>query len=144
MRRFLVVANQTAGGKHLLDKVAQSIAEGLCQFYLVVPATRDPNHSLVWTEGQSIALARRRMQEAIQQLRDIGAEVDGEVGDQSPLTAVADALRHQPFDEIILSTLPPGLSRWLAQDLPRRVRRLSALPVTHIVSRVEASTPAPG
>jgi cell pole-organizing protein PopZ len=142
MRRYLVVANQTVAGQHLQDKVAQCLAEGPCQFHLVVPATR-PNHSLVWTEGQSIALARRRMQEAIQQLRAIGAEVDGEVGDQSPLTAVTDALRRQPFDEIILSTLPPGLSRWLAQDLPRRVRRLSNLPVTHIAARVDASAPAP-
>jgi hypothetical protein len=130
MGRLLVVANQTVGGKHLQAKIAQCMAQGPCSFYLVVPATRDPNHSLVWTEGQCVALARQRLESALQQLREIGADIEGEVGDQSPLTAIADALRDEEFDEIVLSTLPPGSSRWLAQDLPRRVRRISSLPLT--------------
>jgi hypothetical protein len=118
------------------------MAEGPCQFYLIVPATRDPNHSMLWTEGQCIALARRRLEDAMKRLREMGAEVEGDVGDQSPLTAIVDALRARQFDEIILSTLPPGISRWLAQDLPSRVRRVCAVPVTHIVS-VDRHVPAP-
>jgi hypothetical protein len=145
MRRLLVVANQTVGGTHLQEKIAQCMAEGPCTFYLVVPATRDPNHSLVWTEGQCVALARRRLEDALRQLRDIGATVEGEVGDQSPLTAIADGLRDHEYDEIILSTLPPGISRWLAQDLPRRVRRMSSVPLTHITARAgqAAASPSP-
>lgn len=142
MRRLLLVANQTVGGQHLQRKVAQCMAEGPCQFYLIVPATRDPSHSLVWTEGQCIALARRRLEEAMKRLQEMGAEVEGDVGDQSPLTAIVDALRGRQFDEIILSTLPPGISRWLAQDLPSRVKRVSSIPLTHIVS-VERQAPAP-
>jgi hypothetical protein len=142
MRRLLLVANQTVGGQHLQKKVAQCMAEGPCQFYLIVPATRDPNHSFLWTEGQGIALARQRLEDAMKRLREMGANVEGDVGDQSPLTAIVDALRVRQFDEIVLSTLPPGISRWLAQDLPSRVRRVSALPVTHIVS-VERQAPAP-
>jgi hypothetical protein len=118
------------------------MAEGPCQFYLIVPATRDPNHSMLWTEGQCIALARGRLEDAMKRLRAMGAEVEGDVGDQSPLTAIVDALRARQFDEIILSTLPPGISRWLAQDLPSRVRRVCAVPVTHIVS-VDRHVPAP-
>jgi hypothetical protein len=123
------------------------MSEGPCRFYLVVPATRDPNHTLVWTEGQCIALARRRLDGALEHLREMGADVQGEVGDQSPLTAIADALRARRIDEIILSTLPQGVSRWLAQDLPRRVRRMTPVPVTHIVARLpqpeRAPAPAP-
>jgi hypothetical protein len=73
----------------------------------------------------------------------MGADVEGEVGDQSPLTAIADAMRARRFDEIILSTLPQGISRWLAQDLPRRVRRITPVPVTHIVARIPQPQPAP-
>jgi hypothetical protein len=134
MRRFLIVANQTLSGEHLQHKVADCIADGPCRFHVVVPATRNANNKLVWTEGESTALARQRLDDAIERLRGIGADVDGEVGDQQPLMAISDAVLAHDFDEIILSTLPPGASRWLAQDLPRRVRRTFPLPVSHIVA----------
>jgi hypothetical protein len=62
------------------------------------------------------------------------AAVTGEVGDISPVRAIADALLAAEFDEIILSTLPPGPSRWLRQDVVHRVRRTFAVPCTHIVA----------
>ena len=135
MRRLLIVANQTLGGEHLQRKVTDYLAAGPCQFYLLVPAALHTGHGLVWTEGQNRALAHDRLSEALERLRDMGADVDGEVGDQRPLDAIADVLQHQDFDEIILSTLPPGVSRWLAQDLPHRVRRSFPLPLTHIVAQ---------
>jgi GABA permease len=67
--------------------------------------------------------------------RELGAEVDGEVGAPSPVEAIGDAIRAVGrFDEIILSTLPPGPSRWLRLDLPHRVERAYNLPVTHLVA----------
>jgi hypothetical protein len=142
MRRFLIVANQTLGGEDLMRKVAEVLAHGQCSFYVVVPATRDPNHRLLWTEGQSNALARRHLDEARQRLGAMGAEVDGEVGDPSALIAIADVLRTRQFEEIILSTLPSGASRWLLQDLPRRVRAAFPGPVSVVVAaRQPASEP---
>jgi hypothetical protein len=141
MRRLLIVANQTLGGEHLQRKVTDCMAAGPCRFYLLVPAAPYNGHGLVWTEGQNRALANDRLYEALERLRDMGADVEGEVGDQRPLDAIADVLQHRDFDEIILSTLPPGVSRWLAQDLPRRVRRTFPLPVTHVVAQPTAAAP---
>src|SRR5689334_8369278 len=59
---------------------------------------------------------------------------DGAVGDANPVLAIADLVRDREFDEILLSTLPPGPSRWLRQDLPHRVERRFGLPVTHVVA----------
>ena len=64
-------------------------------------------------------------------------EVTGEIGDASPLRAVGDALQYQSCDEIIVSTLPPGVSRWLKLDLPNRLRHSFAIPVTHVVATTE-------
>ncbi len=36
------------------------------------------------------------------------------------------------FDEIIISTLPSSVSRWLRIDLPSRVKRAYPLPVVTI------------
>jgi hypothetical protein len=64
----------------------------------------------------------------------LGVEVEGEVGDGNPMLAIGDAIRDRgPFDEIILSTLPPGLSKWLRLDLPHRVASSFAIPMTHVV-----------
>lgn len=127
MRSYLVVANQTLGGEHLTTKMRECLAARPCRFHVVVPAS-PPQQHVVWTEGEARAIAQRRLERALTRFRDIGADADGEVGDANPLLAIADALRRQPFDEIILSTLPPGPSRWLKLDLPHRWRATFAFP----------------
>jgi hypothetical protein len=136
MRRYLVVANQTLGGEHLTMKVKELLAEGPCRFHVLVPATAPKDHA-VYTEGEAEAIAHRRLEDALSRFRDLGAEADGEVGDASPFEAIGDVLRQESFDEIVLSTLPSGASRWLRQDLPHRVERSFGLPVSHIVGEPE-------
>ncbi len=134
MRRYLVVANQTLGADELYDVMGDCLALGPCAFYIVVPATPLAEH-LTWTEGEARAIASDRLERALTWFRELGAEVEGEVGDANPLLAIWDALQARQFDHIILSTLPAGVSRWLKMDLPDRVRASFNLPVTHIVAQ---------
>jgi hypothetical protein len=138
MRRYLVVANQTLGGEHLVEKVREALAAGQCRFHVVVPATPPADH-LTWTEGEARAIAERRLDRALDRFRALGAVADGEVGDPSPMQAIGDVLRQESFDEIILSTLPPGASRWLKLDLPHRAERSFNLPVTHVIAEVQTA-----
>jgi hypothetical protein len=132
VKRYLVVANQTLGGEHLRDRIRACLGEGPCRFHVVVPASH--TSGVTWTEGEAHAVAQRRLAVALRAFRGIGAEVTGEVGDISPVRAIADALLAAEFDEIILSTLPPGPSRWLRQDVLHRVQRTFAVPCTHVVA----------
>ena len=132
MRRYLVVANRTLGGNHLTAKVRECLAAGPCQFHVLVPASHN-THDFTWTEGTDRAAADARLAEAMTRFRSSGAVVTGEVGDTNPFEAIGDVMRRESFDEIILSTLPPGISRWLGQDLLTRVRKQYRLPVQHIV-----------
>jgi hypothetical protein len=149
VRRYLVVANQTLGGPKLADKLREFMSAGPCRFYLVVPAT--PTSQFLEPISQPLSLAavdggggmlpdyskiaevvaRRRLDQELARLREAGAEADGEVGDSRPLHAIRDALAREQADEIIVSTLPHRLSRWLVTDLPHRARR-TGLPVTHV------------
>jgi hypothetical protein len=138
MRSYLVVANQTLGGEHLIERVRQCLADGPSRFHIVVPATPQ-GELLTWTEGKSTAVAQDRLDRALARFGELGAQADGEVGDKDPIMAIEDALRRGSFDEIILSTLPPGISRWLKLDLPSRVAARFRLPVTHLVASPEAA-----
>jgi GABA permease len=127
--RYLVVANQTLGGEGLEARLRECMAAGPCSFYMVVPATPAGDHA-TWTEGEARTLAQARLDEVLGRFGTLDAEMDGEVGDARPLLAIGDVMRHADFDEIILSTLQAGASRWLRMDLPHRVERQFGLPVT--------------
>ena len=137
MRRYLVVANQTLGGSHLVDVVRARLRSGPCRFHILVPAS--PIHErATWVEGEAHGVALGRLRTGLERFRQMGADADGEVGDQRPMDAIDDALRESgPFDEIIISTLPPGRSRWLKLDLPHRVEAAFGVPVTHLIGQPE-------
>ena len=68
-------------------------------------------------------------------MRGLGATVTGEVGDSEAVRGVRAVVDSMLVDEIIISTLPTTLSRWLRQDLPSRVERKFSLPVTVVTAR---------
>jgi hypothetical protein len=142
MSAYLVVAHRTLVEDHLLDHVRSLCESGECRFHLVVPVTHPRDHA--WSDGEVEAAARRRLDEGLVAFGAVGAEVTGEVGDANPVYAVAAALRAAPVDDwagIIVSTLPPRVSRWLGLDVVSRIKREFDLPVTHLVAtRTPAET----
>ncbi len=148
MSRILVVANQTLGGSDLLQSIRDRMTTGPCQFTLLVPATAWAHRETTMealtrritnmpvtdeargAEEADYEHARERVQFGIEQLRRLGAEADGEAGDANPAKAIENALSRRKYDEIILSTLPSGVGRWLGQDVPQKVKRRFKGPVT--------------
>lgn len=139
MARYLVVANLTLGGEALLATLRDRVAGGGARIHILVPATSDPATWHLHAEEEEVAAARQRLEAAKARFADLGADdVTGEVGALQPVYAIGDVLtreRDDPFEEIILSTLPPGPSKWLRMDLPHRVARAYELPVTHVEAR---------
>jgi hypothetical protein len=129
MSTALIVANQTLPSVALADAIAERTRAGVTTFYVVVPAT-PTGKGMTWDEDASRQEARARLDRFLAHLRDMTLEADGEVGDRDPVAAVRDALRGRQVDEIVLSTLPPGISRWLGQDVPSRLRGSVGVPVT--------------
>ena len=132
MKRVLIVANRTLCGEHLMEEVRNQMSGDECEFHVVVPATHPGAGS--WTEGGAQAAAKERLDEVIPRLEALGAKVTGEVGDPNPVLAVNDAVIANRYDEMIVSTLPPGASSWLHADAVHRLRRrFPNIPVTHVV-----------
>jgi hypothetical protein len=143
MRRILVVANQTAAGKELLEEIRNRCRAADCEVLLVCPALVG-SRSQHWASDidHGLDLARERMDRSVTALRSVGVEVRAEVGDPDPNMAIEDALRMFPADEIVISTLPPGESRWLEHDVVERTRREVDLPMTHVVVDLDAERSA--
>jgi len=135
MRRYLIVANQTLAGGALLAKVRSLHEAGPSTFHVLVPATPPADHP--WTEAEVRRIAFQRLGRCLELLRGKGIQADGEIGDGHPVDAIKDVmLRGEEFDEIVLSTLRPGLSRWLKWDLISRVEGFG-LPVHHVIGEQE-------
>jgi len=138
MARYLIVANQTLCGDQLAERVRQLLSEGPCSFHVVVPATHPKDHAF-YTEGAAHALAEKRLEAALERFKALGAEVTGEVGDEKPMLAVRDCfIASNTYDGVILSTLPPGVSRWLQKDLPHRLEKTYGLPIMQVTGDYEA------
>jgi hypothetical protein len=138
--RVLVVAHKTAATPALIAAVRERAARGPCSFTLLVPRMAHgldrataPEDADASEAEQVIALAVPLLEEAA------GAHVDSMVGDPEPLNAVQDAVNLHGFDEIIISTLPARVSRWLRLDLPHKLEGLG-LPVTTITAKEGAPT----
>jgi hypothetical protein len=137
----LVVAHQTAATPGLLDAVRERAARGPARFHLVVPQQPHGIHKLVDPQDAGVEEAQRALDAALPKLsQSAGHEVSGSIGDAEPLMAIQDAISLGEYDEIIISTLPLGISRWLKLDLVSKARGLG-LPVTHVAatSKVEAT-----
>ncbi|MBA2752606.1 MAG: hypothetical protein H0U41_10330 [Actinobacteria bacterium] len=165
MDEYLIVANQTLGGEKLAQTVRERIERGESSFYVLVP-TAPPHHESGWAggfvpyEGMSAyeartwseqeserrqatldaarSLAQQRLTQMTEAIEGAGARADGSVCDPDPLAALKATMAEHSFTEVIISTLPARLSRWLKMDLPSRVARASSAPVTTIEA---ASTP---
>jgi hypothetical protein len=140
--RILVVANETVGGRALIDAVrkqAEKAHEQLRPFHVtVVSPQNQPKHGYVVYDDSVRTAAENRLQITLAQLREVGIEAEGEVMDPDPYNATMDAFGNHPADEIIISTHPETRSGWLRRDLIDRVRDAAGVPVEHVIVDLDA------
>jgi hypothetical protein len=154
MRRYLIVANQTLGGRELREEIRKRVAAGDSSFYVLVPNTRAAHYHVVPAAGGLVPMptvaagyggpdtdeeateeARERLNRMLADLGQQGVKAEGRLGPAQPLEAVEEALKDHEVDEVIVATLPKRVSRWLGSDIPHQVERRFGLPVTTVVSR---------
>ncbi len=133
-QQVLVLAAVTATSPDLLEALRQRASDGSVAFTVIVPA---PAGTGGHEEGSHQA------QESVAMLREAGLEVDGRVGDCDPMVAVVENWDPRKYDEVIVSTLPTSVSKWLHADLPQRIEKHTGALVTHVVARPSKPEPQP-
>jgi uncharacterized membrane protein len=132
--RLLVVANETVQGEVLLNEIRDRCGERKCEVFVLTPALATSRASH-WASDidEAIEHARQRMELSLIEIRRLGLRARGEIGDSDPNTAIEDALRVFPADEVVISTHPPDRSRWLEQGVVDKAKERIDLPITHVV-----------
>jgi hypothetical protein len=120
-QHLLVVANRTVDSPELLDALRERAREGPIHVTLLAPA--------MWSEREE---AEQRLAAAVAALAEGGVPAEGMVGDADPIVAVQEAWNPGRYDEVVVSTLTEGASRWLEIDLPHRVAKLTDCQVRHV------------
>jgi hypothetical protein len=131
MANVLVLANETIGGKPLLDAILARHEQGDARFFVVVPRTRPKYGNVIYDEAVRSS-AQVRVDLALAFARQHGMDASGEVGDEDAFNAALDAVSEHGIDEIMVSTHPSSSSSWLRRDLPERLQEATGLPVDHI------------
>ena len=149
MRTALIVANRTVGGAELVSAVKQRLEQQDYSFHLMVPVTSSVSTSIALGSMAVDTLpmdnidlpnerekADERLEFGLEWLAELGVPVTGEViTDADTVSAVCRVVNERAIDEVIISTLPTTLSRWLRQDLPHRIERKVTVPVTVVTSK---------
>jgi hypothetical protein len=132
--KVLVVANRTVDSSELIAALRQRASRSPASFTLLVPAVP---RGFAWAADMKAGApeAQPRAEAGARRMQMSGLEIEAAmVGDPDPVAAVGDVLRARTFDEVVVATLPRGVSRWLRLSLPHRLRRMTNLPVTHVIA----------
>jgi hypothetical protein len=140
--RVLVVAHRTAATPALLDAVRARAAAGPATFTLLVPRAPRGLHRVIDPEDTDDQEAQEVLELALPLIEEaVGAPVEGKVGDPNPADAIQDAVNIDGYDEIIISTLPARVSKWLHINLPAKLTPLG-LPITTVTAKSSRSRTA--
>src|SRR3954453_5206727 len=124
--RIVVVANETVGGKALIDRGKEARGEshqrGEPFHVTVVCPQNQPKSGYVIYEDSVRSAAENRLATPLAQLREVGIEADGEGMDPDPCSATMDAIGAYGADQVIISTPPDTRSGWLRRDLVDRIK----------------------
>ncbi len=130
--RLLVVANETCGPA-MGDAVKSYVAGANPEIFVIAPALTE--HRLqhwVSDTDKAVAEAERKLATAVSCLDELGLKARAQVGDGSPVQAIADALHDFAADEIVIVTHPKEQSNWLEKRVVEDARKFG-LPITHVV-----------
>jgi hypothetical protein len=137
MKTILVVANETLGGRQLLERIKEHASDDdHVRVAICVPQTRPRHGNIIYDEAVYDA-AQVRIELARAVLRQEEIDAVGEPGDPDPYTATMDAVAEYDPDLIIISTFPATSSGWLRRDLIERVADAAAVPVEHVVADID-------
>ncbi len=147
-RRVLVVADERFRGGEFADELRTHLhgSSEKVEVFVIAPSLAHSGleHEMADFDGPMLE-ARERLDWILKELKTVGIEAVGEVGDGDPTVAVGDGLREFPADEIIVIGHAKGGGRsYSEKDLWSRLQRDFAEPITALMVELPEESGAAG
>jgi hypothetical protein len=131
-KRLLIISNELIADRPAgVPEVVWKQVRDADEVRVVVPALTDRLQSWLSDIDGAILEADTRMNDLIGGISHPG--IQGRVGDEDPLQAVADALADFAADAIIISVHPPDEANWRERRLGEKIRARFRLPLTEMI-----------
>ena len=139
MPNYLVIAHFDGDHSPVTEVIRTLAQEPDSTFYLIVPATPPPNHDWTWSETEAYDAAKQRLNSLLGEFKQTGANITGDVVNYASLAAVEEVLQKAAYDgtqydELVVATPPEDSARTPFADFEYHVRRISQIPIRHIVA----------
>jgi hypothetical protein len=134
-KRVLIIANEAVADRPagVPEVVRRQVLEAE-EVRVVAPMLTSRLQSWVSDIDAAAGKADERMNAIVGSIGESGqAATRGQVGDEDPLQAVADALAQFPADALILAVHAPDVANWRERRFAEKVRARFDLPVIEML-----------
>jgi hypothetical protein len=134
--KVLLVADEAFRGSEFMDELRQHIdgKSAEVSVFVIAPALAESaiDHEMA-SFDEPIKIANDRLEAVLAELKGVGIEALGEVGDGDPVVAIGDGLREFGADEIIVVGHQTENQTYGEKDLWERIRHEFHQPVVELV-----------
>jgi hypothetical protein len=144
--RLLIVTGAAAADVEQLPRLVRSLIESASEILLVTPVLPGRLQWLASDTDRVRHEADERLQTVMGHVETLApqAAATGGVGDETPLSAFADAVRRFRPDHILLALRASDHSAWQERGLTERVREAFHIPMTLFEIDRSGRVPVPG
>lgn len=148
VERLLILAGAAVSDVHELPPSIRALVDAAGEVFVVTPTLPGRLGWLVSDTDRSRHAADERLDTILGQLASIEVEARGGVGDDTPLTAIDDAVRSFKPDHLLIALRGPEYAGWQERGLLDQVEQRVGLPMTifeissdgSVVDRLERSS----
>jgi hypothetical protein len=144
--RLLVVTGAAASDEVELPGLVQALIQSASEILVIAPVLPDRLRWLASDTDRVRKEADERLETVMAQVETLApnAAARGSVGDETPLSAFADAVRRFRPDHILIALRSSDHSAWQERHLVDRVRESFHIPLTIFEIDRSGHVPAPG
>ena len=138
--KLLVAVGEVAADSVEVPPGVQLLVESASEVLVMSPSLVSRLQWLTGEVDRARQVAAERVAAVLDRLESSGVSASGTLGDESPMTAFADAINDFAPDHIVLAFAASPERAWQRHDLVDHLLAEYALPITVFVTRSEPPT----
>lgn len=129
-RRLLVATGAAVADVEELPPLVRGLLDAASDVLVITPILPGALQWLVSDTDRARHEADERLNAVLGQMAELDVPAKGRVGDETPLTAIEDAVRHFEPDHMLIALRSGEDAGWQERDLVDQIRARFRIPIT--------------